>query len=123
MCYQLSTQKFKRCHKLIIGRDAGSTVAGAACGTGGGAGGGCVGVIYYHIGYDAAGGGQVKALDEDLEETYEIVGSQEANPRMGRISDDSPVGRALHGARAGDVVTVVAPAGNIQLKVISVENK
>ena len=68
-------------------------------------------------------GSVVKVLDEDFEETYEIVGSQEANPRMGRISDDSPVGRALHGHRAGDVVTVAAPAGNIQLKIISVENK
>ena len=68
-------------------------------------------------------GSIVKVLDEDFEETYEIVGSQEANPRMGRISDDSPVGRALHGHRAGDVVTVAAPAGNIQLKIISVENK
>ena len=68
-------------------------------------------------------GSVVKVLDEDFEETYEIVGSQEANPRMGRISDDSPVGRALHGHRAGDVVTVMAPAGAIQLKIISVENK
>ena len=70
-------------------------------------------------------GSIVKVLDveEDFEETYEIVGSQEANPRMGRISDDSPVGRALHGSRAGDVVTVAAPAGSIKLKVISVENK
>lgn len=68
-------------------------------------------------------GSIVKVLDEDFEETYEIVGSQEANPRMGRISDDSPVGRALHGHRAGDVVTVAAPAGNIELKIISVENK
>jgi len=68
-------------------------------------------------------GSIVKVLDEDFEETYEIVGSQEANPRMGRISDDSPVGRALHGHRAGDVVTVAAPAGSIQLKIISVENK
>ena len=68
-------------------------------------------------------GSIVKVLDEDFEETYEIVGSQEANPRMGRISDDSPVGRALHGHRAGDVVTVMAPAGAIQLKIISVENK
>ena len=68
-------------------------------------------------------GSIVKVLDEDFEESYEIVGSQEANPRMGRISDDSPVGRALHGHRAGDVVTVAAPAGNIQLKIISVENK
>jgi len=68
-------------------------------------------------------GSIVKVLDEDFEETYEIVGSQEANPRMGRISDDSPVGRALHGHRAGDVVTVMAPAGAIQLKIVSVENK
>ena len=68
-------------------------------------------------------GSVVKVLDEDFEETYEIVGSQEANPRMGRISDDSPVGRALHGHRAGDVVTVMAPAGAIELKIISVENK
>ena len=68
-------------------------------------------------------GSIVKVLDEDFEETYEIVGSQEANPRMGRISDDSPVGRALHGHRAGDVVTVAAPAGTIELKIVSVENK
>ena len=68
-------------------------------------------------------GSVVKVLDEDFEETYEIVGSQEANPRMGHIPDDSPVGRALHGHRAGDVVTVMAPAGAIQLKIISVENK
>ena len=68
-------------------------------------------------------GSVVKVLDEDFEETYEIVGSQEANPRMGRISDDSPVGRALHGHRAGDVVTVNAPAGVIELKIVSVENK
>ena len=68
-------------------------------------------------------GSVVKVLDEDFEEIYEIVGSQEANPRMGRISDDSPVGRALHGHRAGDVVTVMAPAGAIELKIISVENK
>ncbi len=68
-------------------------------------------------------GSIVKVLDEDFEETYEIVGSQEANPRMGRISDDSPVGRALHGHRAGEVITVAAPAGNYQLKIISVENK
>ena len=68
-------------------------------------------------------GSVVKVLDEDFEETYEIVGSQEANPRMGRISDDSPVGRALHGHRAGDIVTVMAPAGAIELKIISVENK
>ena len=70
-------------------------------------------------------GSIVKVLDLefDEEETYEIVGSQEANPKAGRISDDSPVGRALHTHRAGDTVTVAAPAGEIKLKILSVENK
>ena len=70
-------------------------------------------------------GSVVKVLDMefDEEDTYEIVGSQEANPKEGRISDDSPVGRALHTHRAGDVVTVAAPGGEVQLKILSVENK
>ena len=70
-------------------------------------------------------GSVVKVLDMefDEEDTYEIVGSQEANPMEGRISDDSPVGRALHTHRAGDVVTVAAPGGEVQLKILSVENK
>ena len=66
---------------------------------------------------------RVRDMEDGFEETYEIVGSQEANPKAGRISDDSPVGRALHTHRAGDVVTVAAPGGEIQLKIISVENK
>ena len=70
-------------------------------------------------------GSIVKVLDMEFneEDTYEIVGSQEANPMDGRISDDSPVGRALHTHRAGDVVSVTAPAGEVKLKILSVENK
>ena len=64
----------------------------------------------------------VKDLEEDEEERYEIVGSQEANPRQGKISDDSPVGKALIGHRHGDLVTVATPSGEIQLELISVEN-
>ena len=64
----------------------------------------------------------VKDLDEDFEDKYEIVGSQEANPREGRISDDSPVGKGLIGHRAGDTVTIPVPAGEIRLEVLSVEN-
>ena len=64
----------------------------------------------------------VKDLDEDFEDKYEIVGSQEANPREGRISDDSPVGKGLIGHRAGDTVTISVPAGEIRIEVISVEN-
>ena len=65
---------------------------------------------------------KVRDVAEDFEETYEIVGSQEANPRAGRISDDSPVGRGLHGHRAGETVSIMAPAGARQLEIIPVEN-
>ena len=70
-------------------------------------------------------GSIVKVLDleDDFEETYEIVGSQEANPKAGRISDDSPVGRGLRGHRAGETVSIAAPAGELKFKIISVENK
>ena len=61
-------------------------------------------------------------LDDHVEETYEIVGSQEANPREGRISDDSPVGKALVGHRAGNEITVDAPSGAVHIRVLSVEN-
>lgn len=64
----------------------------------------------------------VKDLDEDFEDKYEIVGSQEANPREGKISDDSPVGKGLIGHRAGDTVTIPVPAGEIRLEILSVEN-
>lgn len=70
-------------------------------------------------------GSIVKVLDmeDDFEETYEIVGSQEANPREGRISDDSPLGKGLHGHRAGDIAIIDAPVGQLKFKIISVENK
>ena len=65
----------------------------------------------------------VTVRDEDgFEERYTIVGSQEANPREGKISDDSPVGRALIGHRAGDSVSVDAPAGSFRFEILSVEN-
>lgn len=66
---------------------------------------------------------KVLDIDDEMEETYEIVGSQEANPREGRISDDSPVGQGLRGHRAGEEVTINAPAGAFKFKIISVENK
>ena len=51
---------------------------------------------------------RVRDLEDEFEENYEIVGSQEANPREGRISDDSPVGRGLKGHKAGDTVTILS---------------
>ena len=52
---------------------------------------------------------------------YKLVGSQEANPMEGRISDDSPFGRALFGHELGEVVDVEAPAGVIQYEILSIE--
>ena len=62
---------------------------------------------------------------EDVEfeetETYSIVGSQEADPMNGRISEDSPFGRALVGKKAGEEVTVEAPAGSIRYKIVEIQ--
>ena len=57
-------------------------------------------------------------FDEELQ--YNIVGSTEADPSNGKISDESPVGTALLGKKVGDVVEVPAPAGSIELKVIEI---
>ncbi len=54
-------------------------------------------------------------------EVYTIVGPAEASPRHGRISNESPLGRALLDHRAGDTVKVDAPGGSFYVKVIKVE--
>lgn len=64
----------------------------------------------------------IKDIEDDIEETYEIVGSQEANPKLGRISDDSPVGKGLRGHKAGETVEIEAPYGIIKLEILAVEN-
>ena len=64
---------------------------------------------------------KVRDLDDDYEETYTIVGSQEANPMECRISDDSPFGRALLGHSVGEIVEVEAPIGTLRYKILSVE--
>ena len=61
-------------------------------------------------------------VDENDEIEYQIVGSQEANPMQGRISDESPIGRAILGHRVGETVTVDAPAGEMRFTVLSVRN-
>ena len=65
----------------------------------------------------------VRDVEDGFEETYEIVGSQEANPREGRISDDSPVGRGLRGHKAGETVSINAPAGELKFEILSVQNQ
>ena len=66
-----------------------------------------------------------KITVEDVEmgeqETYEVVGSQEADPMNGRISEESPFGKALLGKAIGETVIVEAPAGNIEYKVVDMQ--
>ena len=67
-------------------------------------------------------GATVTVQEEDYSpETYYMVGAKEADPRSGRISNESPIGRALMGARQGDVVTAETPGGQVRLKVLKIE--
>ena len=68
-------------------------------------------------------GSTVTVLDKefDEEETYKIVGSQEADPMNGAISEDSPFGKALMGAKEGDEVMVEAPVGAIVYRIVKIE--
>ena len=68
-------------------------------------------------------GNNVVVKDLEFDETfhYQIVGSQEADPMNGRISEDSPFGRALLGKKAGEEVVVEAPAGNILYQIVEIQ--
>ncbi len=55
------------------------------------------------------------------EEQYLLVGVKEADPRNGRISNESPIGRALLGGHVGEVVVAITPGGEIKLKIIKIE--
>jgi len=70
-------------------------------------------------------GSRVRVRDLELGEEmeYRVVGSAEADPTENRISNESPVGKALMGQRAGTVVTVKVPDGTIQLEILEVLNE
>ena len=63
----------------------------------------------------------VSAVKTGMTRTMKIVGSQEANAMAGAISEASPFGKALMGAKEGQVITVAAPAGDVQYKVEKIE--
>lgn len=65
----------------------------------------------------------VKVLDKEYDEEMEfkIVGSSEANSLQGKISNESPVGRALIGAREGETVSVETQAGEMQYQVLEIQ--
>jgi transcription elongation factor GreA len=65
-------------------------------------------------------GSRVVIKGEEGDETFTIVGSAEASPREGRISNESPVGAALMNKKKGDKVTVQTPAGSAAYTVVSI---
>src|SRR5262245_20585942 len=64
---------------------------------------------------------RLRDLDTGSRVEYELVGTYEADPGAGRISAESPVGRALIGRRRGDVALVQAPNGQVRLRIVAIE--
>ena len=63
----------------------------------------------------------IKYVDDDEEDEYKIVGSQEANPFESKISNESPIAKALMGHKVGDIVSVDSPNGSYEIKVIEIQ--
>ncbi len=63
----------------------------------------------------------VREEDTDLDETYTLVGATEANPAQGRISNESPLGRALLQKKKGQKVNVESPGGKVVFKILLVQ--
>ena len=75
------------------------------------------------IGTDVVSAGtkvNVKDLDDNEVAEYLIVGSTEADPMKGKISDESPLGSALLGHKAGEIIVVEAPMGKLEYEIISI---
>ena len=67
-------------------------------------------------------GTKLKIFDHEYEEEleYSIVGSTEADPTKGKISDESPIGKALLGKKSGDIVDVETPGGIIKIEILAI---
>ena len=63
----------------------------------------------------------LKDMETDEEETYTLVGTTEADPFDNKISNESPVGKAVIGKKIGDVVIAVTPAGELSYKILEVK--
>jgi transcription elongation factor GreA len=68
-------------------------------------------------------GTRVRLKDMDANETieYTIVGSAEANPAENRLSNESPVGKAILGRKKGEIVEVAAPRGSLKFKIMDIK--
>ncbi|GBG96246.1 transcription elongation factor GreA [Lactococcus termiticola] len=60
-------------------------------------------------------------IGEDEEETYQIVGTAEADPFAGKISNESPIAQALIGKKTGDTLKIPLPVGEIEVKIVKVK--
>lgn len=74
---------------------------------------------------DVSVGSFVKALDEEYNEVveYQIVGSAESNLSENKLSNESPIGKALIGSKVGDRVVVYAPAGEFKYEILEIYKK
>ena len=63
----------------------------------------------------------IKYVDDDEEDEYKIVGSQEADPFESKISNESPIAQALFDHKVGDIVTVESPNGNYAVEIIEIK--
>lgn len=66
-------------------------------------------------------GATVTVQDGSFDDTYFVVGPKEADPMNGRISHESPIGKALIGHRVGETVSVDTPGGTVKLKILKIE--
>ena len=63
----------------------------------------------------------IKYVDDEEEDEYKIVGSQEADPFESRISNESPIAQALFDHKVGDIVTVESPNGSYQVEITAIQ--
>lgn len=63
----------------------------------------------------------IKYIDDDEEDQYEIVGSQEADPFMSKISNESPIAKALLNKKVGDIVEVESPNGVYKIEITEIK--
>ena len=64
---------------------------------------------------------KIRYVDDNEEDEYQIVGSQEANPFESKISNESPIAQALFNHKVGDVVTVKSPNGDYEVEIIEIK--
>ena len=80
--------------------------------------------IIEEVSTDAVGLGDTVKIayvdDEDDLDEYKIVGSQEADPFESKISNESPIAKALMGHKVGDIVSVESPNGNYEIKIVEI---